>query len=1296
MKILPALFLALSLQLYAQAAADSTTGKLFDAAALVPTPHEEVFLTPQGKPEWMFAEPVNRITPAVVGTLSAAEGHLQFTLGKDGALIGWGNYEGKQPHGERVHLWTGPMTVSVQVKVSAPATVTFLPWCDGVAGGKVAEAKAVRKANRKRTKPEGVSAKVGASEEWQTVSFKTDSIKHSDGFELEFAGAEGTTVMMKSVRFTREMHAGWWRREFTLPLGKIWRAVADVGMMCSLAVNGREVPSANGMRIRPSFNFANGEMFDCEAVDLAPLLKAGTNAIGVHVARNGAAPYVYFTLTVVMESGEVVRVASDGSWKYAAQEPLAAGGKISAAGFNDRAWVAATARPGSALNYKAATARPAYAGLMMIENAAEPYLFFHETAPVEIRVKIPPGIAAPQIAWEVQRFADGKLAPVKNGSEASSLTGQTGFPPVPQAGGPRAATGETPVFLGPLPRGVYVFTAKLTSNGKLLEERIPEPFVVVGKVPMREVAGDTITDGLDLSLEAEIDYTKPDGPIPWQEVGGKRGSNVLVTKPTITERNGLRYRETEPEQGALISHRYEFKHPGDFYLMELEFPDDAERWFGVSCTSSMASSNSKDGPATWTGQKYPLTGKMKTMQWICRPDPGPTAINLSNLQRDTTAAASRLRIQHIKGGLPALKFADAGARMIGQSTERTSAMGGFGKTFGFVSEPQPEQKMGKTARDNDPVLAMCRELAANLDASEHYAQWLRFTGQNLHVMGCLQYFESNTAFTAPGGVRDSRVLPDLHDVAVRVLGENGIKVIASLEYVCHQSFIREFAVNDGEVALGADTVYLVDRNGRQPFQWLGRYGMNFLHPRIEANMIQIARDLQRKFAGQPNFLGVNFTAYLGGDFLPSFCTQGSKTPLDFSFDDTTAARFTSETGVKIPGAAKDPQRFAQRAEFLLAPAMKEKWLQWRTEKTRDFFTKMQREVNAKANFISLYVDVNHAQEMQASGLTPRDYLRQWGWSPEVYQNQPGLWFPKWTHATQRYASMLKIARNETWPAAWEMSTGDEYNRTFDQPANRASFIMTHWQEHETFAETLAERDGWPRPFQMTYQALANGDNARELFTQNLITTDPEMVVWGFCDLVVQTGHEQALREFARVLRSLPKAKLMPALGTSLQTNLVLREVRDDGKLWFIAANPGCSPLRAEVMVPGATVRDAVSGRSAAGPGGIALELKPYEVRAFVVDNANAKLASWKIHPVADADLAHIRGLIAEADTLLADRSRAAKLLPEEREFLAKQAAEAKAALAKQEVAKAWSLVTDWRFYTDIRTRVVPMRAAAAK
>jgi len=253
-------------------------------------------------------------------------------------------------------------------------------------------------------------------------------------------------------------------------------------------------------------------------------------------------------------------------------------------------------------------------------------------------------------------------------------------------------------------------------------------------------------------------------------------------------------------------------------------------------------------------------------------------------------------------------------------------------------------------------------------------------------------------------------------------------------------------------------------------------------------------------------------------------------------------------------------------------------------------------------------------------------------------------------------------------------------------------VMTHWQEHEEFAETLAARDGWPRPFQMTYQAQANSDNAREVFTQNLLTTDPQMVVWGFCDLVMQTGHEQPLREFARVLRALPKAKFQPALDTTLESNLVLREVRDGGKLWFIAANPGYWPLQAEVYVTGANgIHDATSGAVAAesaanGNTILPLTLKPYEVRVYRVDSATAKLHRWKNRPVDETELDHTRAVIADAQKLLTDKAYIARLPDADRKFLTTRIAAANTALASQHIAKAWSLVSDSRFWSLARTQ----------
>jgi len=58
----------------------------------------------------MFAGKEYLITPALVGT----EGRAMITLGKEKSVIGWANFEGKQQHAKRVHLWEGELTVKAQ------------------------------------------------------------------------------------------------------------------------------------------------------------------------------------------------------------------------------------------------------------------------------------------------------------------------------------------------------------------------------------------------------------------------------------------------------------------------------------------------------------------------------------------------------------------------------------------------------------------------------------------------------------------------------------------------------------------------------------------------------------------------------------------------------------------------------------------------------------------------------------------------------------------------------------------------------------------------------------------------------------------------------------------------------------------------------------------------------------------------------------------------------------------------------------------------------------------------------
>gem|GEM_PF-2461404 len=134
-----------------------------------------------------------------------------------------------------------------------------------------------------------------------------------------------------------------------------------------------------------------------------------------------------------------------------------------------------------------------------------------------------------------------------------------------------------------------------------------------------------------------------------------------------------------------------------------------------------------------------------------------------------------------------------------------------------------------------------------------------------------------------------------------------------------------------------------------------------------------------------------------------------------------------------------------------------------------------------------------------------------------------------------------------------------------------------------------------------------------------------------------------------------------------------------------------------------TVTDTVSGQVVAAKGArassvVTLALKPYEVRAFRVDEPTAALVAWRNQPTPHADLAWPRTIIADAEKLLANRALSKRVLTGDgdQEFVMQQIKLVSEALAAGKTALAWSLLTDSRFWHLTRTHHLIAATAARK
>ncbi len=1074
------------------------------------------------------------------------------------------------------------------------------------------------------------------------------------GVVLEIISKSG-----KNVKLTLQdidLSCWWWegcfRKEFTLPEEKIWEAVVCAGNMTTVYVNGKEV-TPDSVILPHAFYFCRG-MFRSKRLNLKPHLKPGKNVIELYAIRKSIPPYAYLNGAVIMDSGKRIPLKSDGSWKWSVCLP----GTQNAVWKKLPAWRSLTEyrRAGTGAGafpitgYYALLMKrgdmPAYSGLMKLVNPYDDNLFYPFDKPFAVKILIPPGLANrnPVAEWQISRFENDKLTPVISGKIDKFKKSGNSL--------------KFSVNGGKLPAGVYTFGVVLKSGNKVIESRIPEPFAVPAKIKQKEVAGDTLEQGMDLQLETTVDFTKPNGPWPWMETDAKApypGPHIrkwddkfvsTVKKPLIVEKNGLKYRVTRKKFNAQFTYKIDFKHPGDWYLMVLEYPDDAERWIGVACNASArmnkkkgyADEYAKCGPCIWTGGKYPNSGKMLKMKWLYRPDPGPHGINVMSLMTKSDAAASKLLIYHIRGELPALKQPSiplAEQRKFGLLSERTTPWHcGF---YNYLSS-HPKSFTGMINYRDSAVLDACRRTTDLLDTCYHYAQYLKFSGQNLHVMGCYQYHDMNTCPRWNTG--SSRINYNSRDIAARVFQANGIDFYASVEYMNAFKRMAKYLTRIDRFFIKEDPeLFFVDKNGHVPPSTMGfmRGCVNFMRPEVKAHMLNMAKELASEFKHLPNFRGINWTAYFGGSWQPSFRGTSSD-PLALGYGDFTVALFEKETGIKVPGTANDPKRFAERYKFLTSPKIKPHWLVWRAAKLCGFFVELDKTVKSVRNDLNCIagcdIDFNHIIQWKKSRKSFKEYLLENSWDMEFFKKHQGIWLMPWLFGNARYGYYVGKKLSDQ-AMGWQGNIDEEFYQTFADKDKRALMLSYRWHEVERVAALFPCRKDWPRSYQQTMAGQQREEMAMEPYTQGMIGFDPQLIAFGFTDVSLYIGVEEMRRKFSRIFRRLPRKLFKKTLNTGFKTNIALRALKQGDEYYFYAVNPGYWPITGKIKLSGkAEVIDLVSGKKVASGTEIKFALEPFGIAAWKAKSGSVGLIGWNNDPVPEDQLAHMKKIIAKARKIM--------------------------------------------------------------
>lgn len=1230
-----------------------------------------------------------------VTNIQIVAGKLIFTLASETAVLGWGNYEGKWPEC-RIKKYPEIFSVNLIGRQSETSSWTvaykdpMLQNRKPIAGkamktGSVLMAFAYLEATGRpsRYNPEVLLLAGAAS---------------TGSCEFKVKGKPGTVIEIDSVEIVTPLHNVFARHEFTLPQGKIWRALAEVSgtTRSSSSTNYVQQVYVNGHLVElpaPQIYYINAY-----TIDLAPYLKPGANLVAINIKQMEYIPDVFFQSRIVMESGEMIEVASGPGWHLASGEEAG----WNKAGFDASSWNVVTQKTTLARSQIRCAHNshdfflPEHHGRLVVANPLSRDLFYSEKAPVLLDARLPSGMQkeAPQVAYAVGRSHQGVVETVKEGVLTESRL-----------------EGNSLVYradLGRLTGGVYVVAFALKDRlGKILETCPREPFVVVPTTPGRQVAGKSYEEDFDLELEDTIDFTDPKDPHPNFEtcpVAGEIKTPVIVNKP------GLCYREVSGwSRTAGFSYRIEFKHPGSFYLMELEYPDDAKRIIEAMINSKRTGvwNNVQSSAGAETGGRHLPTGQMQKLQWLHVAEPGVHSVDLVNIRNYEKVAARGLKIYRVKGRLPEL--ASGSNRTFGQYTENIKSFGGVGKVFGVGLIGPPDNSDDYQKELKLPLMAWhINHLEWWFDTFDRYMQYNKFCGRNLLLMGVYQYTADQTPFFRVPEYLTWRVNQCPRRMLAQFMDKNNMSFYASLECDTPPPPLRP-DVSDAEMEAGVETQHMVNKEGKQ------REVYNWLHPDIKANYERLMDDLTAVFGDLPNYRGVHTALNPRGEIwtIPGFasCAKGKSckspdwgwNPLYSSYDDITFRLFEQETGVKTGIAFNDVNRFRKRAALIDEnAALRDQFLAWRGKKMTAFFADMAGRLRARRNDLDLalltppiieFEEGKFFECLMEQNVALEDYLKTAGINVESLDAVPGIFVGRW--ATAHYRSDHCIYNATQDPYLWLGQTRPEYTALFNRysPDRRYVLLNADWDESYFYGPTGTQSSPFSRlvgdsDWIMTRQLVRchsqfGGFNAREPIIQALIVSDPNMIGHGLSDLALPIGHEQELRSIVRIISHLPKELFEPVLNTALDTNLAIRRLKRGNETWFYVANPCQWPVKGSLTIAteGKLVSEPDGKELGRGAMTLPVDLEPFGLMAFRSDLADCQISAYRTKPLDKEWIGRIENVIGAIRTFIKDNSN--QFSDMKKSALEKQLQAIEADLAKGEYALAWSKLTApeiWMYY----------------
>ncbi len=530
-------------------------------------------------------------------------------------------------------------------------------------------------------------------------------------------------------------------------------------------------------------------------------------------------------------------------------------------------------------------------------------------------------------------------------------------------------------------------------------------------------------------------------------------------------------------QASWFAYTLNTPHAGQWYRLEVDYPDDDIRTFTISLFDygnyggDPAVPYPVDGGVS-CGAEYAPSDAMQTYTMHCVPRRADPRLVFFNWHQGLRAAAARIRVYSLRGELPELPLA---------SPQRHAA---------FYLEEFTRWCCYFGARDAG--------LAESMKAVDRYARWCRYVGfdtmwDTANVYGTTTYpTKLVDANQNEGWTRLPNYPSPLTRLVALTAERHGLGLILDV----HPA-LRGTATLD-RYAAGED---IQTRNR------LGAKMLNPLHPAVQRWATDMICEAARTCVDSPALRGVSFRWMEWQN--PGFAIFSSR---EWGYDDYSVARFVRETGVQVPDLSGD-DRFQKRFDWIQANASRP-WSQWRTRALRDYYGRIATALRKLRPDLRLYVQVFGR---------PQDFGID---NPELFQGLDGVVFVP--------ASPYPVGRRdrdpETFLASYAPQLGLDPNpirATFDAAAEYNEYMEADF-DPDPLRLSPNPTPGRARSVRICGVLSPAGRHFLARYAHAMAIGDQRMMADGGLGYIL--GQPEYLREFNREFRPLPPLdfKRLPA------------------------------------------------------------------------------------------------------------------------------------------------------------------------